>query len=183
MKTPTTTYPRKILLNTAKSCSPYISFNGPSLFSGLHCASFFGIVEIVVFLVEVGGCDINQTDITGSTPLVWAAKNGNEGVVKILLGRDDVKPDNPDIGGQTPLWWATKNGYKGVVKLLLGFGDVNSNNPDEYGRTPLLWAASSNGCEGVVKILLGQGDVNPDNPDKYGQTHSCVPLGMAAREW
>ena len=31
-------------------------------FSGLHCASFLGIVEIVAALVEMGGCDINQRD-------------------------------------------------------------------------------------------------------------------------
>ena len=32
------------------------------LFSGLHCASFFGIVEIVTVLINVEGCNINQQD-------------------------------------------------------------------------------------------------------------------------
>ena len=29
--------------------------------------------------------------------------NGHEGVVKLLLGREDVNPDRPDNYGQTPL--------------------------------------------------------------------------------
>ena len=76
----------KILYRTQK---PYLS-RDPSLFCGLHSASFFGIAQIVASLVELEGCDINQTDCEGSTPLVWAAKSGSEEVVKILLGRDGV---------------------------------------------------------------------------------------------
>ena len=36
--------------------------DGFSGFSGLHCASFFGIVEITAALVQMEGCNINQTD-------------------------------------------------------------------------------------------------------------------------
>ena len=73
------------------------------LFSGLHCASSFGIVEIVTSLVEVEGCDINQTDWSGSTPLIRAAEKGQEGVVEILLGLGDVHPEKPDMFGETQL--------------------------------------------------------------------------------
>src|SRR5207253_9745706 len=61
-----------------------VDFDNLSLFTGLHCASFFGIVEIVSGLVEVEGCDINQKDCSDNTPLVWAALNGHEGVVEVL---------------------------------------------------------------------------------------------------
>ena len=160
----------KILLNTEESRGPFpINFDRPLRFSGLHCASFFGIVEVVSGLVEVEGCDINQTDCTGSTPLVWAALKGHEGVVKILLGRDDVNPDKPDNGNRTPLWWAAANGYEGVARILLGRGDVNPDNPANSTRTPLRLAVES-GHEGVVKILLGRGDVNPSKPDGDGRT-------------
>jgi len=69
-------------------------FGKPSMFSGLHCASSFGIVELVACLAEVEGRDINQMDFTGNTPLHWAAWNGHEGVVKILLGRNGAVPIN-----------------------------------------------------------------------------------------
>ena len=96
--------PTKILLRVQKRYWHPSDFDKISLFSGLHYASFFGIVEVVAGLVEMEGCDINQVDRGGSTPLVWAARNGHEGVVKILLSRDDVNPDKPDNSSETPLW-------------------------------------------------------------------------------
>ena len=57
-----------------------------SPFSGLHCASFFGIVEVVVGLIEMEYYDINEEDFAGRTPLTWAACNGHEEVVNVLLG-------------------------------------------------------------------------------------------------
>jgi len=72
-------------------------------FSGLHCASFFGIVDIVAALTKMGCCDTNGQDLLGHTPLVWASKKGHEEVVKMLLGREEVNPDKPDNGGRTPL--------------------------------------------------------------------------------
>ena len=152
-----------------------VGLNDPSLFSGLHWASIFGIDEIVAGLVELGDCDINQEDCVGNTPLVWAASNGHEGVVKILLGRDDVNPDKPDRSDRTPLWCAASNGHEGVVKILLGRDDVNPDKPEEGGQTPL-YCAASNGHKGVVKILLGREDINPDKPEEDGQT----PLIAAA---
>jgi len=145
-------------------------------FSGLHCVSFLGVIKITVSLVEIEGCDINQTDSIGSTPLNWAAHNGHEGVVKILLGRDDVNPGKPDIYGETPLWRAAHNGHEGVVKILLGRDDVNPDEPNHNGATPL-WCAAYNGDEVVVKILLGRDDVNPDEPNIHGRT----PLWWPAR--
>jgi len=40
-----------------------------SLFSGLHGASFFGIVELVTAIINSECCEINQRDCTDSTPL------------------------------------------------------------------------------------------------------------------
>jgi len=71
----------------------YISdFDIPSPFSGLHCASFFGIVEIVAGLIEMGCYDINGGDFSGRTPLAWAACSGHEEVVKVLLGGERSTP-------------------------------------------------------------------------------------------
>jgi len=138
-------------------------------FSGLHCASFFGIVEVVVALIEVGGSDINGESYFDRTPLSWAAYNGHEGVVEILLGCGEVNPDKADKFGITPLMDAAEGGHEGVVKILLGREDVNPNKASNLGRTPLSYAAW-HGHEGVVKILLERADVNPDKADKYGET-------------
>ena len=145
------------------------------LFSGLHCASLFGIVEIVASLVEAEGCDINQKDCAGNTPLVWAAWKGHREVLELLLDHNDVSPDIPGIYGRTPLISAASNGHEGVMKILLERDDVNPEKPDDEGKTPLL-SAIENEREGAVKILLRRGDVNPDKPNRKGRT----PLWQAA---
>ena len=104
-------------------------------FSGLHCASLFGIVEIVAGLVKAEGCDINQMDFSGSTPLYWAARNGHEGVVKTLLGRDGVDPDKPDVNGEIPLHVAASFGREGVVQILLGLSDKTSTLTKQISTT------------------------------------------------
>jgi len=68
----------KFFLKAQIPYSRAIAFDKLSIFSSLHCASAFGIVEIVANLVEVEGFDVNQKDCVGNTPLVWAAHNGHE---------------------------------------------------------------------------------------------------------
>ena len=147
-----------------------------SLWSGLHCASYFGIVEVIAALIEIGSYDLDEADCFGRSALILAAEAGHEQVVKILLGREEVNPDKPNKGDRTPLSYAAGYGHQGVVKILLGREEVNPDKPDNGGRTPLSYAADY-GREGVVKILLGQEEVNPDKPDNGGRT----PLSYAAR--
>ena len=155
---------------------PYaINFDEYYLFSGLHCASPFGIVEIVTGLIQVEGCDINEKDCVGNTPLLWAALNGRERVVEMRLKRDDVGPDIPGNNGQTPLLCAAWNGQVEAVKFLLERDEINSNKPDNDGRTSL-WGAALNGHVEVLKLLLERDEVNPDEADNDGRT----PLHCAA---
>lgn len=42
-------------------------------------------------------------DNSGRTPLLWAAKNGNDVVMKLLLNTGKVDVDSKDHSGQTPL--------------------------------------------------------------------------------
>ena len=146
------------------------------LFSGLHCASFFGIVELVASLARAPGCNINQGDRVSRTPLLWAAKNGHDGVVKLLLERGDIGPEMPDQWDSTPLSWAADNGHEEVVKLLLDRNDVDPNRPSDQGATPLLWAARY-AHEGIVRLLLGRSGVDPNRPDNQNGT----PLSWAAQ--
>ena len=147
------------------------------LFSGLHCASFFGIIELVTVLINGESYEVDQQDCAGRTPLAWAAESGHEGVVKLLLERGNVDPNRPDARDRTPVASAALMGHEGVVKLLLERENVDPNRPDSYGRTPLVNAATK-GNEGVVKLLLERGDIDPNLRDQDGRT----PLGCAAVE-
>ena len=144
-------------------------------FSGLHCASFFGIVELVTVLINDQGYGVDQQDCTGRTPLTWAARNGREGVVKLLLERENVDPNLVDTNGNGPLGCAAANGHEGVVKLLLKRENVDPNFADTNGNGPLGWATVS-GHEGVVKLLLERENVDPNRRNKNGR----APLACAA---
>ena len=146
-------------------------------FSGLHCASFFGIVELVSVLIDVEGHRINQPDGGGSTPLSWATENGHEGVVRLLLERSDVDPNGQDVNDRSPLVYAALEGHEGVVKLLLEREDIDPNRPDVNDRTPLGYAAVK-GYEGVVRLLLERGDVDPNRQG----VNDRPPLVYAALE-
>jgi len=50
-------------------------------FTGLHCASVFGLVELVGALIKMDGIDINDRDEISDTPLLWAAKSGHGALV------------------------------------------------------------------------------------------------------
>jgi len=170
-------------------------------FSALHCVSYFGIAKIAIDLIRTKRWDVNQRDSVGLTPLIWAARNGCEQVIELLLQQKGTQPDMRDVlYGRTALSWAAGSGHEGVVKLLLGrrfvnpgsvgrrLGKtaqiisalsgrkyVNPDKPDDCGRTPLSWAAK-NGRDRAVKLLLEREGVSPDRPDNYGQT----PLSCAA---
>ena len=177
-------------------------YNPLKPFSALHCISYFGIAEVAIDLIRTKIWDVNQRDSEGLTPLMWAAKHGHQGVVKLLLQQKHTQPDMSDAKyGRTALSWAAESGHEGVVKLFCGrlfagsgsisrrwgktpqvmgalFGRkyVNSDRPDNGGRTPLSWAAGS-GHGGVVKLLLEREDVSHDGADNGGQT----PLSWAAK--
>ena len=181
---------------------PFLNHPGDKPFSSLHCISYFGIADVANILIRMNKWDVNQKDGLGITPLIWAARYGNEEVVRLLLREKPIQPDEQDTNyGRTALSWAAENGHEGVVRLFLGqqfvdpgstshrWGDaarvagrlfgwryINPNSSGKSGRTPLSWA-SGEGHENIVKLLLGREDVNPDIPDtKYGQT----PLSWAA---
>jgi len=150
-----------------------LEVNSPSVFGGLHCVSFFGIVDVMTNLLGMNGCDANQGDSAGITPLSWAVRGGQGEAVELLLRHEAVNPDKPDNCGSTPLSWAAIAGHESVVKQLLDRQDVKPDKPDHLGLSPLIKAAAR-GHESVVEQLLAQRDVNPDKP-------AVFPTGQAGQ--
>ena len=112
-----------------------------SLWSGLHYASFFGIVEVVAASIEMRCYDLNERHFRGSTPLSCAAKNGHEEVVKILLGWEEVNLNKADNFDDTPISDAAQGRHEGVVKILLRRDEVDPEKPNIFHTTPLVIAA------------------------------------------
>jgi ankyrin repeat protein len=118
-----------------------------------------------------------RKDEERGTPLSYAAAEGHDEVVWLLMTRHDVDVHSKDKVGLTPLSHAARKPHEAVVKMLLGRGDVQHHFRDGQGRTPLSHA-SERGHEAVVKMFLARGDIELDKGDQMDRT----PLTYAAEE-
>ena len=149
----------------------------PEGFTGLHCVAYLGIDEIAEALLDMRDWDIDKADLEGCTPLIWASKNGCEGIIRLLLETAGARLNLKDtMHGQTPLSWAAESGQEGAVKLLLERDEADPESRGNSGRTPLSYAAEC-GSEAIVKMLLEREEVDPESRDDDGTT----PLSYAAR--
>ena len=138
-------------------------------FSGLHCVSYLGICELVWDLICMKGCDTNQVDCMGFTPLMWASLQGNHGAVKLLVHQSNTHLNMSGNGSRTPLHLASGEGHEEVVKLLLSQYSINPNLQDSDGQTPLC-SASRNGHAEVVRLLLARNGISLDQSNNDGRT-------------
>ena len=153
----------------------------PHGFSGLHCAAFLGLQEMATAFLNTEDSNARKKDITGSTPLMWAARNGHEGLVRLFLEQEGIiDPETKDVDGCTSLLWAARNGHKGVVALFLGERTIALEKEDHFGRTPLSWA-SGGGHREVVELLLKRGS-NPGTKDRHGRTPLSWACGGGHRD-
>jgi len=144
----------------------------PKNMTGLHLAAYFGVEAVVPLLLATDTVDVDAKDNNGRTPLWWAAWNGHEGTVALLLEKG-AELETKDNDGWTPLSCAAWNGHKGTVALLLEEG-AELETKDNDGRTPLSCAAW-NGHKGTVALLLEKG-AELETKDNNGRT----PLWWAA---
>ncbi|KAJ5472647.1 hypothetical protein N7530_006648 [Penicillium desertorum] len=128
-------------------------------------------VDVVRFLLGWEVTDPNlQTHWKKQTPLFFAAENGHEEIVELLVGCERVGLEIGDMHGNTPLGVAAENGHEGVVRrLLTGPRQADPNARDENGQAPLFGAAYF-GHTGVVKLLLEARGIDPQLCDTDGNT-------------
>lgn len=110
--------------------------------SPVHIMAFFGISKIIFDPMPIVWY-IDSKDGYGQTPLSWAAMEGHEAVVKLLV-ENGAAVDSPDDYGLTPLSRAAMDGHEAVVKLLVEHGAV-IDSADNSGQ-PLVM-----GCEGGTR--------------------------------
>ncbi|CAP85971.1 Ankyrin repeat domain-containing protein 60 [Penicillium rubens] len=128
-------------------------------------------VDVVRFLLGWEVTDPNlKTHWRKQTPLFYAAQNGHEEIVDLLVGCERVGLEIGDMHGTTPLMAAVEFNHEGIVRrLLTGPRQADPNARDENGHTPL-FAAAYLGHTGVVKLLLEARGIDPQLRDTDGNT-------------
>jgi len=153
----------------------------PKSFSRLHIASYLGILPLTANLIRKKGrisrlrrLYLNKLDGNGNTALLYAAREGHEAVVQLLVEKG-ANIEVKDSDSNTALIRAALYGHEAVVRLLVEKGaDIETKDSD--GNTALIWAALF-GQEAVVQLLVEKGaDIEAKNSD--GNT----ALLYAARE-
>ncbi|UKZ78861.1 hypothetical protein TrVFT333_006607 [Trichoderma virens FT-333] len=120
-----------------ESGKPHYSQNVPKGMVGLHLAAYFGIEKAVQVPLDLHGWD--PEDSYNRTPLSWAAENGHEAVVRLLLNKG-ANPKATDHLGLTPLSWAIQGGHEAIVRLL------NTSN-QELPSPPAAGSSASNNSQ------------------------------------
>jgi ankyrin repeat protein len=174
---------REAWLTTYWAAKEYGS--APSSFSLLHLASFFGLVPLTRKLLKKGWkstlklySHVDKRDSLSWTPLSYAAYNGHEAVVRLLLEHKADVNVKADDGG-TSLYRAAGNGHEAVVRLLVEHkADVDAKA--YKGRTALHQAAES-GHEAVVRLLVEhKADVDAKADEGRTALHRAAGSGHKA---
>ena len=162
----------------------YVPQKDAMLFSAAHTTAYFGLVGLTKYLYEMDTGIAYLHDGFGRIPSHYAAENGHETVLQMLLVGDVNAKDKV---GCTPLSLASEGGHEASVQLLLARDDVDINQMDKLGRTPLS-LASERGHEAIVRLLLARDDVDINPKDKMplllasGRGHEAIVRLFLARD-
>jgi ankyrin repeat protein len=120
-------------------------------------------MKTVDYLINAKGIDLNQTNITNETPLMFASLYGMLPEVKILVNQKEVPVNR---SGWTPLHYACTNGHLEIALFLLDKGAVvDAPSPNE--TTPLMMAIRAGNIQ-LVRLLLDRGaDIRIRNQQGY----------------
>jgi ankyrin repeat protein len=140
----------------------------------LNHAVSCGELGITYALLE-DGADIDASDSATEyrwTPLHYAAANGQEEIIELLLQRE-VKVDSIDERGATPLHYAAAYANPFVIRKLLE-GGANIEAVDKYRQTPLFYAIYKGTLAEVRFLLQKNANVNACDNDRLTPLHSAA---------
>jgi ankyrin repeat protein len=127
--------------------------------TALVTAIVSGRTDVVRWLLEIDGLDVNHADATGAAALHHAARLGSVAAVEALMSYPGADWIAQDHLGRTPLMDAARHGNARVVEALLRSADAGVNMVDVDRRTALHHGVVASSPE-VVQLLLDRPDIN-----------------------
>lgn len=139
--------------------------------TALMLAAERGHAETIKLLLEAGAA-INDKDIYGQTPLMYARGHRYTGISSLAAGKTLIAAganvNDVSAPGQTPLMMAVQRHYVEEVKMLLAAG-ASVNAKDSQGRTSLMLIKNelyNDASQELIRVLLAAGaDVNVVDKD------------------
>jgi ankyrin repeat protein len=126
--------------------------------TSLHYAAFYGLHDIVAFLIAKHPQGVYSLGFDEETPLHVASRRGHVDVAQLLL-RHGADANARDSSKCTPLRLALRNEHMVVARVLLEHG-VDTEARDQDGSSALEWASEHGDVE-AARVLLEHGaDVN-----------------------
>jgi ankyrin repeat protein len=123
-------------------------------------------LSLVRWLHEQKAVPVDEADVSGRTPLSFAADYGLIEIVRYLV-ENGAKVDAKDVQQRTPLMHAAGADHPDVIAYLADHGaDVNTR--DQFGDTPLI-AACGKGNAASAALLLRRG-ADATVKDQEGRT-------------
>ncbi|KAK6842242.1 hypothetical protein PG987_003102 [Apiospora arundinis] len=115
----------------------------------MHLVAHFGLQGLMIQL-KAAGTDLDASDENGETPLLWAARNQQEDMMR-LLAEQGAKINTLDFERKTSLHHAAKINSLTMLKTLLRKGAVLTQDVDNM--TPLHYAVLSGWKTGITALL------------------------------
>ena len=115
--------------------------------------------------------NVDSKDKFARTPLFWAAANGRELVVRLLMEQKHcgiaANPNSTDKDGWSPLTVAIRRCHEPIVRFLVRPTEITAEWCN--GISPLMLAAEA-GHINIVQLLLDRRNLNADDDDAAGGT-------------
>lgn len=166
--------------NEAKHSLLEAAGDGVATMSELHAAAKEGDLQQLAQCLAMPGANLEVTDSTGSTPLHYAAREGQEKAASVLI-QAGASLAARDAEGCQPLHSAASTGHQEAIRLLLqARSDVCA--VDHKGNTVLHLAAERIwGSDEAGRLLLNaRAEVNLKNVHGYTPLACADDLGSRA---
>ena len=148
----------------------------------LIAASFFGHLDVVMYLIEIANVPVDQTDFLNRTSLHMASMEGHASLVEFLIDSAGASLEFRNYHGRTPLLDLSCNSDDEAdaetVSLLIEKGANIEANSGLRGMTPLICATSHHN-EGMVLLLLEAGANVDARTAKDGRTSLFIAASQS----